>query len=282
MDARRLVASIRRKLAIQSRRGWGINYSTVRPSDRALIPVLSGLGLEHLEAHEPWLSALCPALLRRAGAVVDVGVNIGQTLLTVKGIDRDRQYIGFEPNPRCCAYVQQLIRANAFDACTLVPAGLAARAGVARLMLSTDADSAATIVPGFRAASHHAREQTVVVVNGDEALAAVDAGAIAAIKIDVEGAELEALRGLEGTLARHRPVVVCEILPVYDVDTAVGRFRLERQRAVEALLGRLGYQMFRIGADGTVSALAAIEPHADLARTNYLFASAADAVLFAR
>ena len=45
----------------------------------------------------------------------------------------------------------------------------------------------------------------------DSALSHLDTGAISMIKIDVEGGELNVLKGAESTLAKHRPVIVCEI-----------------------------------------------------------------------
>ena len=46
------------------------------------------------------------------------------------------------------------------------------------------------------------------VVVGDEALKGVDP---AMIKVDVEGMEMEVLRGLEGTIRRAKPVLLLEI-----------------------------------------------------------------------
>ena len=48
----------------------------------------------------------------KSGAFIDVGVNLGQTLLKVAAIDPGRAYVGFEPNPACVDYVWKLIETN--------------------------------------------------------------------------------------------------------------------------------------------------------------------------
>src|SRR5690606_10161829 len=51
---------------------------------------------------------------------------------------------------------------------------------------------------------------TIPVMRGDRFLEGRDTAPIRLVKIDVEGHEAEVLRGLEGTLAHHRPVVLFE------------------------------------------------------------------------
>jgi FkbM family methyltransferase len=60
----------------------------------------------------------------RKGTFVDVGMNLGQTLLAAKAIDPARHYIGFEPNPHCFAYCEQLTQLNQLPNVSLVPIGL--------------------------------------------------------------------------------------------------------------------------------------------------------------
>ncbi|MHA1664401.1 MAG: FkbM family methyltransferase [Candidatus Njordarchaeales archaeon] len=46
----------------------------------------------------------------------------------------------------------------------------------------------------------------------DDVLDKLNIGKVNYIKIDVEGAEFEVLKGLEKTLKKHRPVVIVEVL----------------------------------------------------------------------
>jgi FkbM family methyltransferase len=59
-------------------------------------------------------------------------------------------------------------------------------------------------------------------------------GRLDLVKLDVEGMELEALRGGRNVLARHRPIVLVEVIK-------------SDRTALEAFLAELGYRMFLIG-----------------------------------
>src|SRR5919205_552723 len=78
-------------------------------------------------ASGPWMVDALARLFALAGrpGLVDVGVNIGQTLLKLRSIARDAPYVGFEPNPFCIQFVNELIALNGFDRCVLLPVALA-------------------------------------------------------------------------------------------------------------------------------------------------------------
>jgi FkbM family methyltransferase len=263
---------------------WRMNFSVdARVGDHSLkIPIMLGRGYQNLQIGEAWLfRAFAKVLDRREGAFVDVGVNLGQTLIKVKLIDPQREYYGFEPNPQCSQYVSELINCNGFTDCTLVPVGLSTAPSVATLWAKADAvDPSASMVPGFRSAERYARKQHVPVFPGDALLSQVDR--MAMLKIDVEGGELEVVSGLLETLARCTPIVFCEILPVFDETTDNGQFRKRRQDELLGKLRALGYSAFRMMQDETVVELAAIETHASLALTNYAFVPPAEVDAFRR
>jgi hypothetical protein len=104
----------------------------------------------------------------------------------------------------------------------------------------------------------------VPVWRGDDALDLVGVTSISVLKIDVEGAELEVLRGFAGTIERLRPLIVCEILPERDAavitDASVSvTTLLERARAMTALLRDQGYRIGKIKGDGAVREVPSIE-----------------------
>jgi FkbM family methyltransferase len=262
--------------------GWRLNFSVDAHvgSESLKIPLMLGRGYQNLQIGEAWLyRAFSKILGRRGGAFVDVGVNLGQTLIKVKLIDPARPYFGFEPNPQCAQYVAELINCNGFSDCTLVPVGLSDAARVVTLWAKADAvDPSASLVSGFRGTDRYSRRQDVPVFAGDALLADLDR--IALIKIDVEGGELEVIGGLLRTLRRCKPIVFCEILPVFDDQTENGQFRKRRQEQLLAAVHDLGYRVFRMLADETVAEIDAIETHADLSLTNYAFVPPAEQEAF--
>jgi FkbM family methyltransferase len=242
-------------------------------TDRGVrIPLLGGIGFDNLQAGETWLDPVLQVLMgRRAGTFVDVGVNVGQTLIRVKRLNPDAPYIGFEPNPVCYSYTQRLIADNGFQHCTLLPVGLSSKAGIASFFIRSDADVGGSTIDGFRSARQYSRIERVAVFPGDDALATLGTPPLSVIKIDVEGAELEVIEGLRGTLAT-RPFVVCEILPVFTEDGAKGRFRKPRQEALLDCMRQAQYVLYRIMPDASIAPLTGIEIHGDPRLTNYLFA----------
>jgi FkbM family methyltransferase len=269
------------------RRGvlWRTNFTVGgRLAGRPLrVPLQFGAGWEHLRMREVWLFDGLERVMRsRPGAFVDAGVNVGHTLVKVKAIDPEREYIGFEPNPHCLRYTQQLIALNRFTRCTVVPVGISNRTGIMKLFMNPDADPSATIVEGFREPDRYARSVPVPVFVGDDVLDTLGVGHVAVVKIDVEGGELDVVEGLQETLRRSAPYVFCEVLPVFDEHSEMGRFRLRRQTELQQLLGALGYQIFRIYVDNTVERLDDFGIHADMTRSNYVFVPRAETAAFRR
>ena len=71
----------------------------------------------------------------KPGAFVDVGANVGQTLLKVLRIDKERPYVGFEPQTAGCSFIHQFIRRNRLPRHSILPIGLGREEGMARLWL---------------------------------------------------------------------------------------------------------------------------------------------------
>lgn len=95
---------------------------------------------------------------------------------------------------------------------------------------------------------------------------------IGVCKIDVEGAELEVVRGLMPVIRRDRPIVVLEVLPAYSTEN---RFRLKRQASLQQLFEEAEFQLFRIRkvAGGRYAGLQKIDHfgvHSDLGQCDYL------------
>ena len=85
---------------------------------------------------------------------------------------------------------------------------------------------------------------------GDEALTELGISLISVIKIDVEGAELQVLRGLSGTLRSARPPVIFEVLPKFygheriAQSVAVCAANQAAADAIHTLLETLCYEVF--------------------------------------
>lgn len=243
---------------------------------RFKIPVVQEIGLANLSSSEEWMTKVLEVLLNlKKGAFVDVGVNVGQTLIKLKSLDPLREYVGFEPNPACVFYVRQLISENGLVNCVVVPAGLYDSAGILQLeYLSNDETcSAASIIKGFRSPGAIRRREYVPVFPLSQIRSVFEVGEISIIKIDVEGAELEVIRSAHQTIGEDRPFIVIEVLPVYSPEN---KMRKARQDELETMITDLGYRIFRViqtntGDFGGVLKLTTIGIHSDLSQSNYVF-----------
>lgn len=181
------------------------------PNSYKVIGYHSGRIVLPNDKHEPFMKIVVKRLLaERQGAFIDVGVNIGQTFTKVLAIEKSRTYIGFEPQMSCCFNVDQFIRANHLSNSRIIPIALSNSNNLSLFMAKGQADECASLVSGRNSAQDGEYVQCRV---GDEVLSEMKIDSIAAIKIDVEGAELQVIQGLRDTLRQLRPPVIFEVLP---------------------------------------------------------------------
>lgn len=230
--------------------------------------MLGGVGYDLVNEKEEWMQVV----LRKFSyaftdkVFVDVGVNVGQTLLKVFSLNNKQHYIGFEPNASCLHYLYQLMEKNNFSTVTIMPVALADKTEMLNLQLyyNDATDSSASIVEGFR-------PQQIASVRKVPAIGKDDLqfdSSVGMIKIDVEGAELNVIKSLEAIVAKDRPLILCEILPVYSIENT---FRLDRQKQIEEILKQNSFGMARITPSGGGEFVSEIGVHSDIERSNYIF-----------
>lgn len=254
------------------------------------IPVIEGQWPQY-ENYEPWLlTAIERIFARRPGAFIDVGANRGQTLIKVAAVDRTRRYIGFEPNLGCANFVERIIELNALSNHTIFPVGLADRSRAVQLLVSSTGSESSTTAAGVRGMAAYAGSKQVLVQTGDSILDDLALSEVALIKLDVEGAELEALLGLRRTIERHQPWLVFEVLPPSLVDKVEARVDASDRAAVTAnnrrragalqdLLDQLGYSFRNIHGAGLLRPANTLDmgENADLSMSNFIAAPGAQA-----
>jgi FkbM family methyltransferase len=147
--------------------------------------------------------------LRTGGDFVDVGAHIG--LYAVRAArelgDRGR-VVAFEPNPSARAQLEENITLNGRNNVIVVAAAAAAASGRATLHVPATADPSFSSLEGGRFA-----EGAPVEIETETIDTAVAGHALrpSVIKIDVEGGELDVLRGAEQTIDEFRPAVLVEV-----------------------------------------------------------------------
>lgn len=165
---------------------------------------------------ERWMSTLIFVLCKDKGPPVffDVGVNVGQTLMSFKARFPKGKYFGFEPIPASVHFVQSLIKANDLEDCSLIPVALSDTTQISRIFVSKKypTGSGSTMQPGVKSIAKKLKSFAAT-YSLDEIIDDLRVTKIDVIKIDVEGMEPKVLRGAIKTIRNFRPPIVLEVLP---------------------------------------------------------------------
>ncbi len=161
--------------------------------DEAMLQHFSGCPGGLPEA--PLIDSMWPRVRDRDGLFVDVGAHVGSWAVTYAAAGKS--VIAFEPNP----VIHPLLR-RALPAARRIALG--DRDGVARLSAQSADGGTGSIVREFGAG----RDYSVRLLTLDDCIS--PATQVAAIKIDVEGAEVDVLRGARQTIARCHPLIFFE------------------------------------------------------------------------
>lgn len=202
------------------------------PRDRGLPPVVA-LDFGSYEAKD---FAMVRQLVPRSGTFVDIGANIGWYTVHVALEDPTARVIAVEPIPASYRWLTMAVAENSLTNVTTLNAGVAAEPGEIELWLDTGISGAASSAPS--AGTDGLERLRAPAVTLDE-LVASHGGTASFVKIDIEGAELFALRGAERVLAEQRPIVFAEML------RKLTRPFGYHPNDIIALMARHGYACFR-------------------------------------
>jgi FkbM family methyltransferase len=201
--------------------------------------------------YEPFETDLLQKQVRPGDVVVDVGANIGYyTLLFARCVGPQGRVYAFEPDPTNFDLLQRNIQRNGYTNVTLVRKAVAAQSGTLRLYLCEDNKG------DHRTYDSHDGRPSVEIeaVSLDDYFAGYR-GAIALIKMDIQGAEEGALRGM-GRVLRDNPGVriATELWPI-----GLQRSGTSAPAFLEYLRGQ-GFQLYHIDEAGGTLAPADV-PH---------------------
>ncbi|GAU82901.1 FkbM family methyltransferase [Bosea sp. BIWAKO-01] len=159
---------------------------------------------------ESWLTVFCARFLQPGMIAFDVGANLGYyTLLFANRVGPAGRIVAIEPNPQTFALLAETVSLNGYDGTvSLVSAAATARSGdQVELFVPLGEPKNATIA--FSANDRPSELNTSVpTASIDDLAGSLDR--VDFVKIDVEGAEPEVLRGMTATIERHRPTILLE------------------------------------------------------------------------
>lgn len=176
------------------------------------------------------------ARLRSGDVFYDIGANVGFfTIVAAKLVGETGKVYAFEPGSKNAAQIRHNAQMNNFSQVEVIEKAVSHTSGTGKLLLAQysggHALSTADAPPDL------AGSMEVYLVAIDDL---VEAGKIlppTVIKLDVEGAEVDALRGMTQTIKTHKPTIV------YEVDDGEAESFQQKNREIANLIKSLGYKI---------------------------------------
>lgn len=196
------------------------------------------LGVAATGSHRALLARLAPV------SVIDVGANQGQFALDVESAVPGATVISFEPMPEAVAVYRSLFSQN--PRYSIRDCALGSATGISTLHVSVEDDSSSLLCIGAGQIAlfpdtAECGQRLVRVEPLDEVVEPGELNGPALLKIDVQGYELEVLRGATRTLQSVRWVYVeCSFAELYDEQPLAGE--------IVGWLHERGFQLSGIGS----------------------------------
>jgi len=221
------------------------------PSNHALVAHLFKAAFkQHHKEDLPILRRLIPP----DGIVFDVGAHAGQYAKLFARIAERGFVFAFEPGSYARTVLRAAIMLNRINNVAIVPLALGSRAGAASLAMPVKSSGSYGFGLSHLGPADPARpvrSELVGIATLDEVTAVLGLDRLDFIKADIEGWELQLLRGGRATLARFKPAIFLEM----------NRAQFARAGddldAAWSFLTELGYRPHRAGTGGSLAPLEA-------------------------
>jgi len=165
--------------------------------------------------HEETTTSLFCRVVKEGDVVVDLGANIGYfTLLAARLVGKNGRVYAFEPEPRNFEYLQRNINLNKYDHVEALHKAVADKPGIVKLFFCTYDTGHHTIqkydgIQAYRPdlAGEEGRFVEVEQITLDDFFKTVQRP-VNVIKMDVEGAEMLALTGMQRLIIENPSLVM--------------------------------------------------------------------------
>jgi FkbM family methyltransferase len=200
-------------------RDWVIRRRLSVDFSSAPIHVSPSAGLRYLfrpmNSVDPSLLDLVREFVKPGAVVWDIGANVGLFSFAAASMaGSEGLVVALEPD----AWLVQLLRRSALEQpagsapVQVVPAAVAAEMSIRTLCLAARSRASNHLAEfGTTQTGGEREHQSVVAITLDWLMESLPAPSL--VKIDVEGAELEVLKGASRLFETIRPIVLCEVIP---------------------------------------------------------------------
>jgi len=188
-------------------------------------------------------------ILKPGMVVIDVGANIGEiTLVAAKMVGDSGRVYAFEPLPETAGELQKNVQLNNFSQVFIQQKGLSDESAEKDIYRTStdfyDGSKHGGLATLYPSDSRATKVGKISLVTLDDFCKQMELQQLNLIKIDIEGAELPALRGGLATLHRYMPYLIIE---VQDETSEQAGYNASD---ILALLEPVGYRFDVIGRKG--------------------------------
>jgi FkbM family methyltransferase len=184
----------------------------IRTRENFLLRTLAGddytsLALKLWGDFEPHTKSFILREMREGGTFLDLGANVGYFSILATHSLKNCRAIAFEPNPDIASRLCDSARENHLqDRVQVVVKALSDKAGTVSFGIDAENSGHSRLaLPGHQNVIH-----VEAVVLDDWLVQNVPDHRVCAIKLDIEGAEMLALRGMTRLLSEQRPALIIE------------------------------------------------------------------------
>ncbi len=196
--------------------------------------------------YETYLKTQFNNLIKQGDIVLDVGANIGfHTMYFAELVGKQGKVFAFEPIPINYHALQENLKLNEFSQIITVNKAL----GDINSSLNIHIDENKTNPGAFNLLESGIKNTVIECVRGDDFLKTNGIDKVDFIKIDVEGYELEVLKGLMESIKSMMPIIIFE----YD-DLYQSKLNANSKSILHFLIG-LNYGLYKIDGYGKRSDL---------------------------
>lgn len=161
--------------------------------------------------YENFITKLIPKLVKKGDIVVDIGAHIGYyTLILAKSVGEEGKVYAFEPDPTNFALLKKNIETNGYKNVVLEQKAVSNSSGKVKLHLGKERSTHHSIHQ-----NKYSSEDYVLVesISLDDYFKEIS---LNFAKIDIEGEEFGALRGMQSLLKRSNDLkIITEMVPIF-------------------------------------------------------------------
>lgn len=202
-----------------------------------------------ISGFEPEVHKVFKSLIGRARTFLDVGANIGYYSVLASTYNPDSRVISFEPLPSCFKYLSLNVKLNNAQNVNAYQLAVSDEVGNSSFFFSLNPKylfvedqltSTGSLDVGQATRSKIVEEIPVILTTLDDFLPTIGVENVDLIKLDTEATEHLVLDGARETIEKHKPIILCEVLPGKVEAEIMSRTRI------------FGYQAFMITEVGLV------------------------------